>query len=301
MDKPLVSIVTITYNHEPWISKAIEGVLMQKVGFPIEYIIAEDCSTDGTRKICEQYAQKYPDIIKLLPSDKNYGTVENEHRAFMVAKGKYIATCEGDDYWTDPLKLQKQVEFLEAHPDYSVTFHRYKKYYKTTDTYESDGMEFLFPDREVAGVDVTTEMFLDKWITQFLTMVYRRESFDLDIALKYKYYRDSHLTYHLLQNGKCYLFSFIGGVYNITGGGIYSSLDKYNMSKKWIAVNEELWRKNNDSRLLKPYIDSVQNHIDSFVRDNTYKYKTFPYIIKHFYISHNFNRLAHNIKHFLFG
>jgi glycosyltransferase involved in cell wall biosynthesis len=300
MDKPLVSIVTITYNHEPWIPMAIEGVLMQKVSFPIEYIIAEDCSTDGTRKICEQYAQKYPDIIKLLPSDKNYGAVENEHRAFVAAKGKYIATCEGDDYWTDPLKLQKQVDFLEAHSDYSVTFHRYKKYFKETDEYKSDGMEFLFSGKNIYGVDVTTEMFIDKWITQFLTMVFKRESIDLDISSRYKYYRDSHLTYHLLQNGKCFLFSFVGGVYNITGNGIYSSIKDFQLSEKWIAVNEELWRKNDDIRLLQPYLKSMQDTIDLYIKDEKHKKNVLKYIFRHLMSSYDIIRFLKNIKHFLF-
>src|SRR5574344_2319007 len=117
---PLLSIVTITYNHEPFIAKTIEGVLMQQVKFPIELIIAEDCSTDGTRAICQQYAEQYPDLIRLITSESNVGAIANERRAMLAARGKYIAFCEGDDYWTDPLKLQKQVDFLESHPDYSV-------------------------------------------------------------------------------------------------------------------------------------------------------------------------------------
>ena len=123
-----LSVVTITYNHAPYIAKCIEGVLMQQVNFPMEFIIAEDCSTDGTRAICEEYAKKYPDLIRLLPSEGNMGAVMNEQRAFEAARGKYIATCEGDDYWTDPLKLQKQVDFLESHPECTASFHRFRQY-----------------------------------------------------------------------------------------------------------------------------------------------------------------------------
>lgn len=122
--EPLLSVVTITYNHEPYIAKCIEGVLMQKVNFPIEFIIAEDCSTDGTRAICEDYAAKYPNLIRLVTSESNVGALNNEKRAMLAARGKYIAFCEGDDYWTYPLKLQTQVDFLDAHLDYSVCFHR---------------------------------------------------------------------------------------------------------------------------------------------------------------------------------
>ena len=83
---------------------------MQQVKFPIELIIAEDCSTDGTRAICQRYAEEYPELIRLITSDSNVGAIANERRAMLAARGKYIAFCEGDDYWTDPLKLQKQVQ-----------------------------------------------------------------------------------------------------------------------------------------------------------------------------------------------
>jgi len=113
----------ITYNHAQYISQAIEGVLLQKVNFIIELIIGEDHSTDTTRAICERYTEDYPDIIKLLPSERNLGMMPNFIRTLCCCQGKYIATCEGDDYWTDPYKLQKQVDFLEANPEYVFTFH----------------------------------------------------------------------------------------------------------------------------------------------------------------------------------
>ncbi len=119
----VVSIMTITYNHAPFIRDCIQGVLMQKTSFPYEMIIGEDCSTDGTREIVMEYAQKYPEIIKVITSDTNVGVAENATRTSRACRGKYIAMCEGDDYWTDPDKLQKQVDFLEAHPDFVMCFH----------------------------------------------------------------------------------------------------------------------------------------------------------------------------------
>ena len=120
---PLVTIRTITYNHAPYIRRCIEGVLMQKTSFPIEYIIGEDCSTDATREIVTEYAQKYPDVICMITSGHNVGAKENARRTRLVSSGKYVAICEGDDYWTDPLKLQKQVNFLEVHPECPMCFH----------------------------------------------------------------------------------------------------------------------------------------------------------------------------------
>lgn len=118
--KPLVSVKMITYNHEPYIAQAIEGVLQQKTTFPIELIIGEDCSTDGTRKIVLEYQKKYPNVIRVLTSDQNVGARRNGIRTDSPCRGKYIAYCEGDDYWHDLQKLQKQVDFLEQNPDYGA-------------------------------------------------------------------------------------------------------------------------------------------------------------------------------------
>jgi glycosyltransferase involved in cell wall biosynthesis len=122
----MVSVCMITYNHEAYISEAIEGVLMQQTTFSIELIIGEDCSTDNTRNICIEYQEKYPDKIKLLLPETNLGMMQNFITSLQACTGKYIALCEGDDYWTDPLKLQKQVDFLEANKDYSICFHNVK-------------------------------------------------------------------------------------------------------------------------------------------------------------------------------
>ena len=120
---PLLSVVCVTYNHELYIARAIEGFLMQKTSFPIEIIIGEDCSTDKTREICIEHQRKHPDKIKLLLREKNIGAMENHLSTIAACAGKYIANCEGDDYWTDPLKLQKQVDFLEAHSEFSISSH----------------------------------------------------------------------------------------------------------------------------------------------------------------------------------
>ena len=123
MDIPLLSVCLITYNHVNFIKQAIDGVLMQKVGFAWELIIADDFSTDGTREIVLEYKDKYPDLIKLILQEKNVGAAQNFIDLITAPKSKYIAYFEGDDYWTDALKLQKQVDFLEANPDFAICFH----------------------------------------------------------------------------------------------------------------------------------------------------------------------------------
>lgn len=117
---PLVTVRTSTYQHGAFIKDCIKGVLMQKTTFPFEFIIGEDFSTDGTREIVFDYARKYPNIIRVVTADYNVGMRANGVRCERRARGKYFALCEGDDYWTDPLKLQKQVEFLEENPDYGI-------------------------------------------------------------------------------------------------------------------------------------------------------------------------------------
>lgn len=119
----LVSVVCTTYNHEKYISDAIESFLMQQTNFDFEILIGEDCSTDNTRQIVEEYVRKNPNKIKIITSNTNVGPEENENRLLEKAQGKYLALCEGDDYWTDSKKLQKQVDYLEKNPECSLVFH----------------------------------------------------------------------------------------------------------------------------------------------------------------------------------
>lgn len=124
----LVSISCITYNHDKYIRDCFDGFLMQKTDFAFEVLVHDDASTDNTSNIIREYQEKYPDIFKPIIQKENQ--YSKGIRSFSVtfnfprAKGKYIALCEGDDYWTDPYKLQKQLDFMEQHDDVSMCFHR---------------------------------------------------------------------------------------------------------------------------------------------------------------------------------
>ncbi len=127
MDEILVSINCITYNHEKYVAEAIDSFLMQKTNFKFEILIHDDASTDRTTCIIMEYQKKYPDLIKPILQKENQQS-QGISKIFYTfnhvrAKGKYIAMCEGDDYWTDPYKLQKQVDYMENHPDCSMCFH----------------------------------------------------------------------------------------------------------------------------------------------------------------------------------
>jgi glycosyltransferase involved in cell wall biosynthesis len=121
---PLVSVVMVTYNHQPYVAQAIEGVISQQTRFALELIIGEDCSTDRTREIVVEYQRRYPERIRVLTSATNVGAHANSRRAMQAARGKYMAFCEGDDYWISSDKIQKQVDFLERHPDCAICSHR---------------------------------------------------------------------------------------------------------------------------------------------------------------------------------
>jgi glycosyltransferase involved in cell wall biosynthesis len=120
MEDVRVSIFMLTYNQEEYIGQTIESVLSQNASFKYQLVIGEDCSTDNTRSICEKYANENKEKIKLLPSKENLGLINNFIRTFKECDGKYVAICDGDDYWIDPFKLQKQFDFLESNPDYSI-------------------------------------------------------------------------------------------------------------------------------------------------------------------------------------
>lgn len=113
----------MTYNHARFIAKALDSALMQNCDFNYEILISEDCSTDGTREIVVDYQKKFPEKIRLLLSEKNVHSNEVVSRGIHAAKGNYIALLDGDDYWTSPEKLQRQVAFLDAHPECSMCFH----------------------------------------------------------------------------------------------------------------------------------------------------------------------------------
>ena len=166
---PMVSICMITYNHEAFIKQAIEGVLIQKCNFSFELVIGEDYSTDKTLEICQEFSKNY-NQIRLLPSISNLGMMPNFIRTINECKGKYIALCEGDDYWTDPLKLQKQVDFLEANEDFAICFHPIK-------IWQNGKIKKDFITPEVNDVTTITDLAKGNYI-HTPSVIFRNKLFD---------------------------------------------------------------------------------------------------------------------------
>jgi len=127
---PKVSVLILTYNHERYIAQAVESALSQKTSFPIEIVIGEDCSTDHTRDILLEFERSHPETIRLLLHAQNIGPQANYAAAFAACRGEYIAILEGDDYWTNNKKLQKQVDALDTHPEWSMCFHITRRVYE---------------------------------------------------------------------------------------------------------------------------------------------------------------------------
>ena len=141
MSPPLVSVCMTTYNHEAYLARAIEGVLAQQTSFGVELVLGEDCSTDGTRALCEAYAAKYPGRIRLVTSAQNVGWRANYRRTFEACRGKYVAYCDGDDWWTEPRKLQMQVDLMEADSACGMCYTGADQYW------QADGVLKPDPDR----------------------------------------------------------------------------------------------------------------------------------------------------------
>lgn len=118
--KNLISVIVCTYNQEDTIGRTLDGILRQECHVPIEILIGEDCSTDRTLEVCQQYAEKYPEVVRLFANRPNKGIVDNYFDCLLAAQGRYIADCAGDDEWSDPKKLEKEVTLLEEHPEVTL-------------------------------------------------------------------------------------------------------------------------------------------------------------------------------------
>jgi glycosyltransferase involved in cell wall biosynthesis len=168
--EPLVNVHMVAYNHAQYIEQAIEGVLMQKTTFPFNLIIGEDKSTDNTLAICRGYQEKFPDKIVLVVREQNTGMAKNFCDLIDQCTAKYVAFCEGDDYWTDPLKLQKQFDFLEKNTDFALCYHHVKIIQQ--DSFQNRKLEMKTNQPEVS----TIEAILKKNIWAHLnSILYRRE------------------------------------------------------------------------------------------------------------------------------
>lgn len=252
---PLVSVCCITYNHANYIRQAIDGFLMQQTEFPVEIIIHDDASTDGTADIIRQYEERYPGRVRGIYRKENiYSTGRKEEilRApFSSALGKYIAMCEGDDYWTHPLKLQKQVAWLEAHPECSLCSHRYQ--IEKNGALEPDPNEDVFWGR--SHVFVTFENYLSPYILKTLAVVFRKDALGEYMARMRG--SDTVIWGCLLKHGCGVVLNEVMGVYRTGHVSAYASRDRFERAK---ADLDQVRIMTDEYHFLGPSIKSLKEY-----------------------------------------
>lgn len=264
-----VCVIMLTYNHAPYLAEAIEGVLNQKTDFDTELIICNDCSPDSSDDVIRPLAEMYPDRIRYFRYEKNIGFEENQRFAFQKCRGKYVAYCEGDDYWTDPNKLQFQFDFLENNPEFVMTTARTKAYMQNSGELLDDGKDGMFRGQDY--VDYDQGSFFRERPTQTLTYLIRKDAIDLKWIDVYPDYRDLYYFYHALEFGKGRAFNKVVGVYRLHDGGIFSALDIEKQLNTSINLFKNIKRINNDNRadvqILKDYDTLINKYM--YVKDFT--------------------------------
>lgn len=298
--KPLVSVSVATYQHEHFIRQCLDGILMQKTDFPFEIIMGEDHSKDNTRAICIEYANKYPDKIRLFLRDRKISHLYDENGKFikrlngvlgfgrMSSRGKYIALCEGDDYWTDPLKLQKQVDFLEENQDYSMCFTNAIKEKKGKREIYSDDKRSIFTVSDlINGCFFNTCTLMFRNINRPKINVYFKSG-------------DLVLAFEMFKYGKMHKIQDITSVYRIHSGGIAQSFG----SSKWTLNNIKLFQYYNvylDKKYNKEFQSKIRELYGLLATDPKEKriWKKAGYLFKSFLLIRNYLQLKVFVKNYL--
>lgn len=250
MNQPLVTVLITTYNQERYIGKAIDSVLAQKTDFPFEVYISEDCGTDGTRAILQDYAARFPDIIRLNLREQNAGISRNWYEGLCAAKGQYVCTLEGDDWWRDDHKLQKQVDFLRTHPDYLAVSHTLLLTDDAGNTYGT-----LPDDPRILGRDATMELFL-AGVTYSCTACLVKNIFDpadkelYDYVTANRSIADFALCMLYLDKGRVFVMNEALSAYRVAGtdqnhqnyNGTQSALKKYADFLDVVNASRRYWK-----------------------------------------------------------
>ena len=282
--KYLVAIRCMTFLHANYITDALNGFCMQQTEFPYVCMVVDDASTDGEQNVIREYIAEHfvvtetreiadglgeyviakhkinanCDLVYVELSQNLYRERERKLSLirFWQEMAKYEALCEGDDYWTDPYKLQKQVDFMEAHPKCSVSFHRCKHLNTYMNKWSDDGLEKYIINNK--PTEISIPQFFKHWCTQPLTMMYRRSSYDTSIRTKYNHFWDMYFIYHLLCAGKGYLLPFVGGVHIIQANGMSGGLQSEVQRCEFELISaDELHAVNHNKYTKKYWQDTV--------------------------------------------
>ncbi len=254
-----ISIIMVTYGHEKYIREAIEGVLMQQCNFEIELILANDCSPDATDVIISEFLTTHSkaEKIRYIKHDKNIGMMPNFIYALQQAHGNYIALCDGDDYWTDPYKLQKQVGFLEANLDYELCFHKVK-ILKPNGELVEDFITKVPEDYETQETLARLGNYIHTPSVVFRNVI---KEFPPEISLSP--IGDYFLYMLLVEHGKLHYFEDEMAVYRF-GVGMHSTHTQIKMAKANFKLFTLLLSCFNNSKINQIILERQLNAFDNF-------------------------------------
>lgn len=244
MTNTLVTVFMISYNQQDFIIEALQNVLNQKTDFDFQVILSDDCSTDFTQKKVDNFLENHPrkKLVTFIKQKENLGWMPNF--IFTLQKcqesgAKYIAMCEGDDFWTNEYKLQKQINLLENNPDIVLACHQYKELYNDSSTKDFPYFrkDFFQGKKSFKFSQADFEQFMR---IQTMTILFRSSALDLSLQDKYDYYCDTHIKHHILDHGLgCYTENF-DAIYRIHGNNVFMSLDKRKKTKFSYDVYKDL-------------------------------------------------------------
>ncbi|MCL2844475.1 MAG: glycosyltransferase family 2 protein [Chitinivibrionia bacterium] len=253
---PVVRVFVMTYNNIGFARHNLNGILMQKTNFPFEICIQDDCSTDGTSDIVREYASKYPNIIGNIHPENLWGKIAFRNKFWENTKEhncKYLAFCDGDDYWTDPYKLQIQYDFLENNGDFALCSGGWIV------NNEFDATQQMCGGGKIVGFEYDFEKghYPNYWVKSFTRMCRTDAIPEMSTGLKFKYFRDVHLAYFILTKGKGYFFSRLFGVYNKHQGGIYGGIAPDRQMSVDYRVYEELYRETRNKQVAAVFVPLI--------------------------------------------
>ena len=228
----MISVVVLTYNQEATISRTLDAILMQRCHLPLEIIIGEDCSKDRTPAICQAYATKHPNIIRLFCNPQNKGIVNNYFDCLLQCRGKYIAECAGDDFWIDPEKLEKELCVMEQHPDVTMVITNWQFYNEQTgETSPSKQIHHapITPGRDLLKAIITQQ---NMSVFHLCTSFYRADVFRKAYEADSRMFRDTdyvsedmQIAFSMAQHGNIAYLPDVTLNYSFGGNGVSNTTD----------------------------------------------------------------------------
>lgn len=267
-NKPICTVLLITYNHKDYIHKAIQSVLSQKTKYPFVIKIFDDASTDGSSDIIREYVDRHPDLIKAYIAKKNHGPQANFWRAFKSIDTKYFCLLETDDYWTDNKKLELQISALEDNQDCSFCCHQslIKNIADETRAIENNTKliknKFVLSNQKISLGDILKQPVSTGYISSATSRLIRTECLNLDkITHKESVLFDNAQFYYLLLKGNMYFIDREMSVYNQTGTGTWSGASILQRIKNYNAAMEELMEEMDNDVIKLRLCEEMAAHI----------------------------------------